>query len=131
MELKDVYFSWKVLSSYLIKPSNNDELDRLIEFSDKLMDIIGEDEEHELFGLLDMVGDIIHKYEIENIPEPAATPVESLKYLMEEHGLKQKDLVEIGSPGVVSEVLNGKRTLNVRQIKSLSEKFGVRSDLFI
>jgi HTH-type transcriptional regulator/antitoxin HigA len=35
---------------------------------------------------------------------------------MEQHGLKQTDLREIGSQGVVSEILSGKRDLNVRQI---------------
>ena len=39
---------------------------------------------------------------------------------MEEHGLKLSDLHEIGSQGVISEILSGKRQLNVRQIKLLS-----------
>jgi len=43
--------------------------------------------------------------------------------LMKRHGFKQKDLVEVGSPGVISEVLNGKRKLNKRQIEGLSKRF--------
>ncbi len=50
---------------------------------------------------------------------------------MEEHGLKQKDLTELGSPGVVSEILSGKRELNKRQIKSLSERFKCNPAIFI
>jgi HTH-type transcriptional regulator/antitoxin HigA len=38
---------------------------------------------------------------------------------------------EIGSQGVVSEVLSGKRSLNSRQIKALSERFGVSPAVFI
>ena len=50
---------------------------------------------------------------------------------MEQHGLKQKDLVEVfGTPSIVSEVLNGKRDLNKTQIKRLSERFGVSPELF-
>ena len=50
---------------------------------------------------------------------------------MQEHDLKQKDLKEIGSQGIVSEVLNGKRKLNTTQIKKLANRFGVSSAVFI
>jgi HTH-type transcriptional regulator/antitoxin HigA len=50
---------------------------------------------------------------------------------MEQHGLRQSDLPEIGSQGVVSEVLAGKRELNVRQIRALSERFGVSPATFV
>jgi len=49
----------------------------------------------------------------------------------EEHHLKQSDLSEIGSQGVVSEILSGKRQLNTRQIKLLSARFHVSSAVFI
>ncbi|MEK7734183.1 MAG: transcriptional regulator, partial [Pseudomonadota bacterium] len=48
-----------------------------------------------------------------------------LKFLMQQHDLLQTDLPEIGSQGVVSEVLAGKRELNARQIKRLAMRFGV------
>jgi len=51
--------------------------------------------------------------------------------LMEEHCLKQSDLSEIGSQGVISEILSGKRQLNVRQIKILSKLFKVSPAVFI
>jgi len=51
---------------------------------------------------------------------------------MEQHKLKQNDLKnEIGSQGVVSEVLNGKRQLNVDQIKKLAKRFHVSASTFI
>lgn len=49
---------------------------------------------------------------------------------MEEHGLKQDDLKEIGSQGVVSEILRGKRELNTRQISMLAKRFGVSPAAF-
>ncbi len=45
--------------------------------------------------------------------------------------LTQSDLPEIGSQAVVSEVLNGKRDLNVRQIRALATRFGVSPAVFI
>jgi HTH-type transcriptional regulator/antitoxin HigA len=51
---------------------------------------------------------------------------------MEENRLKQTDLVGIvGSRGVVSEVVNGKRTISKSQTKSLGEFFHVDPSLFI
>ena len=50
---------------------------------------------------------------------------------MEDHGLRQSDLPEIGSQSVVSEVLAGKRKLNARQVKALSRRFGLPADLFL
>lgn len=55
-----------------------------------------------------------------------------LAYLMEAHQLKQSDLeYEIGSQSVVSDILSGKRSLNVRQIKRLAERFKLSPAVFI
>jgi HTH-type transcriptional regulator/antitoxin HigA len=50
---------------------------------------------------------------------------------MEEHGLTQSDLSEIGSQGVVSEILNNKRELNVRQLRALARRFHVSPAVFL
>jgi HTH-type transcriptional regulator/antitoxin HigA len=50
---------------------------------------------------------------------------------MTQHGLKQSDLSEVGSQGVVSEILAGKRELNLRQVRALSERFGVSVATFV
>lgn len=54
----------------------------------------------------------------------------TILYLMEEHELTQSDLSEIGTQGVVTEISSGKRQLNVRQIKCLTERFGVSPAVF-
>ncbi|MNN97350.1 Antitoxin HigA [compost metagenome] len=56
--------------------------------------------------------------------------MEVLRYLMQEHGLSQTDLPEVGAQSVISEILGGKRQLNVRHIRALSERFGVPADVF-
>jgi len=50
---------------------------------------------------------------------------------MQEHGVRQGDLPEIGSQGVVSEILSGKRRLNTRQVRALRKRFGVSPMVFI
>jgi len=77
------------------------------------------------------VGDLIADYETEYHPIPEATGIQALKFLMEQHALSQSDLPEIGSQGVVSEILSRKRELNIRQVRALSKRFGVSSGTFV
>lgn len=99
---------------------------------DKLIDEIGSDEKHELSSLLSVLGSLIEQYEEDGVHIGDTAPADVLRYLMAEHGLKQADLAaEIGSQGIVSEVLNGKRKLNARQAKVLGGRFGVSPAVFL
>ena len=104
---------------------------RMTEMLESLLKEAGGDERHPIMGLVDIVGDLIEDYETEQHSLPETTGIEALKFLMEQHGLKQSDLEEIGSQGVVSEILTGKRELNVRQVRALSERFGVSTATFL
>lgn len=75
--------------------------------------------------------DVNEDYEAEHHPLPDTTGVQALKFLMEQHGLKQSDLPEVGSQGVVSEILKGKRELNLRQVRALGTRFGVSAATFV
>lgn len=90
-----------------------------------LIDAGAGDEAHSLAPLLGLLGEFIAAYEDAMFPQSDASPAEVLRLLMEQHGLKQGDLPEIGSQGVVSEILSGKRELNKNQIARLAERFGV------
>ena len=96
-----------------------------------MLDEIGTDEGHPMYEFLDTLGTLIHAYEEKHASIPSASGAEALQYLMEEHGLRQSDLPEIGSQGVVSEILNGKRELNVHQIRALAQRFCVSTAVFI
>ena len=48
---------------------------------------------------------------------------------MAEHGQRQSELPEIGSQGVVSEVLSGRRALNLCQVMALARRFAVPMDV--
>jgi HTH-type transcriptional regulator/antitoxin HigA len=85
-------------------------------------------EERELADLLTL---LIEDYEEKQYQLPKASPLEVISFLMEQHELKQKDLVDVfGTPSIVSEVLRGKRELNKEHIRRLSERFGVSPELF-
>jgi HTH-type transcriptional regulator/antitoxin HigA len=80
---------------------------------------------------MDVIAVLVEAYEDEHIPEPLGDPISVLKFFMEEYGIRQKDLSELGSQGVVSEILNGKRDLNLRQVKALSNRFNVPVSVFV
>ena len=107
------------------------EFKRVVKFMNGLLDAVGDDEGHDLAGLLDVVGQFVEEYESAHHTIPEAPPHEVLRFLLDQHGLKQTDLCEIGSQGVVSEILAGKRDLNVRQIRALSKRFGVSPATFV
>jgi HTH-type transcriptional regulator/antitoxin HigA len=107
------------------------DYDRAVATLNELLDEVGTDEQHPLYDLLDTLGTLMAAYEAEHISFATSTGGEVLAYLMEEHNLRQSDLPEIGSQGVVSEILSGKRELNVRQIRALAARFGVSPAVFV
>lgn len=107
------------------------EYTRAVEMLDAILDEIGEVERHPMAELADAISVFIEKYEAEHVPIPATKPAAVLKFLMREHDLRQSDLPEIGSQGVVSEVLTGKRELNTRQIKRLAKRFNISPAVFV
>lgn len=118
-------------TEFIFVPTNEAEYDRLVELLDELTDVVRDDETHPLAKMMDVIGVLVEDYEDEHIPEPTGDPISVLKYFMEEYELKQADLSELGSQGVVSEILNGKRALNLRQVRALSERFKVPVSVFV
>jgi HTH-type transcriptional regulator / antitoxin HigA len=86
-------------------------------------------EQRTLYKLLVM---LIEAYEAEHYPMGKSTPHEILQHIMESSGTRQSDLVGvIGSSGVVSEVVNGQRSISKAQAKALGDYFKVSPSLFI
>jgi HTH-type transcriptional regulator/antitoxin HigA len=96
-----------------------------------LLDEIGTDERQPLYDLLDSLGTQIHAYEEKHFEEPDVSGSEMLRYFMEEPGLRQSDLSEVGSQRAVSEVLRGKRELTAKQIRALASRCHVSPAVFI
>jgi HTH-type transcriptional regulator / antitoxin HigA len=75
---------------------------------------------------------LIKAYEVDHYPIEKSTPHEILQHIMASSGTRQSDLVGIiGSSGVVSEVVNGKRSVSKAQAKALGDYFKVSPSLFI
>lgn len=133
IQLKYLLPAWETFRSATDIAPIRDEAHyrRTVAMLETLLDETAGDENHPAMGLVDIVGDLIGDFEAEHHPLPDVTGVQALKFLMEQHGIKQCDLHEIGSQGVVSEILTGKRDLNIRQVRALSERFGVSPATFV
>ncbi|MGI0479431.1 helix-turn-helix domain-containing protein [Geminocystis sp. CENA526] len=82
--------------------------------------------------LLELLYVLIEQFENDNYPITEGSPLEILRHLMEENKIKQEELIGIiGSRGVVSEVVNGKRGISKTQAKALAQFFNVDISLFI
>jgi len=127
---KDIRENWKVIEPLLTIRTEAD-YDRAVKRLNSLLDEVGDDERHALYGLLDTLGTVIEAYEEEHHPLPDSDGPGILRYLMQEHGLGQSDLPEVGSQRVVSETLSGKRALNLRQIRALAARFHVSPAVFV
>jgi len=106
------------------------EYDAAVARLNALVDEVGNTKDAR-YRLIETLSVLIEAYDSEHHSLPEASSLEVLRFLIEEHGLTQKDLPEIGSQGVVSEVLAGRRRLNVRQIRALAARFGVDAGAFI
>jgi len=94
------------------------------------LDLIGDDERHPLAEVLDYLADRIRVYEEKHVRIPAAGPAEVLRFLMEQHGLKQGELADCAPQNRISDFLNGRRAISKDIAKKFAARFQVRADLF-
>lgn len=81
---------------------------------------------------IEVLSALIEKYEDSKFPVQKPSPIEAIRFRMDQQGLTQKDLVPyIGSQGKVSEVLRGKRPLSINMIRALHEKLGIPAEVLI
>lgn len=96
-----------------------------------LLGEIGSDENHPLAEVLDWLAERVAVYEEERHPIPEAEPKEVLRFLMDQHGLKQDDLADCAPQGRISDILSGRRGISKEIAKKLARRFGVSAALFL
>ena len=133
MKLQDISTHWVALHEALgvgAPLAEEAQYAQALAFVEQVFDEVAQDPSHPLGGLVDLLADRIREYEDRAHPWPdTSTPATVLASLMEEHGLKQSALPEVGAQSVVSAVLAGKRKLNLRQVKALAKRFSVPLDV--
>jgi len=83
-------------------------------------------------ALAEMLTLLIEDYEEKRYPLPRVSPNQSLRALMDDRGLKHKDIWPVlGNKGAATEILNGRRSISKAQARRLAEFFQVPIDLFV
>ena len=130
LEIRDSVYA-KLLAKSLPRPirtgAEHARLTAMLLEMDERDDLTPEEE-----ALAEVLTLLIEDYEEKYYPLPQVSPNESLNSLMEERGLKHKDIWPVlGNKGAATEVLSGRRSISKAQAKRLSEYFRVPVDLFI
>ena len=135
MNLTDITAHWVALHEALGLGSpiqNEAQYAQLLEVLEALMKDQATADATSMTGLMNLLADRIRAYEEQTQPwPPQSTPASRLAFLMEQHGLRQSDLPELGPQSVVSELLRGNRTLNMRQTVALAKRFALPMEAFV
>lgn len=107
------------------------DYDRMVALMDSLLEAAGDDEDHPLSGLLDVVGELVSKYEQKHHAIEPAEPKDALRFLMESRGLKQEDLSALVPQGNLSAILAGKRKISAALAGKLAKFFGISAAVFV
>lgn len=122
---------WRHVRAFPLVPIRDAaHLEQALEIIDRLTDQPQRSEGAEEY--LGALADLVYVYEQDHVTWPPVSGVDVLRHLMEEHNLTQADLAPLfGGRSVISEVLAGKRHLNLTHITRLAERFGLPADAFI
>jgi HTH-type transcriptional regulator / antitoxin HigA len=105
------------------------EYDRALAIAERL--VANRNLSNEESQFLSLIVTLIEYYESKNYPMGDVSPHAALLHLMEYSGTSQSDLIgSIGSPEVVAEIVDGKRSIDPIQAKALGEYFQVSASLF-
>ena len=107
------------------------EYERTLALMNDLLDVVGEQEDHVLAGLLDLVSELVEDYDASHYAIEASEPKEALRYLIAMRGLTQSDLAEIVPQSNLSAILAGKRKISASLAGKLGRYFNVSPAIFV
>jgi HTH-type transcriptional regulator/antitoxin HigA len=133
MDVPELTRAWSAFQEHArLEPIRTEEdLERIQDLADTLALSVGDDQSHPLWSLFELTMTLIERWEDEHVSLRTATPRDVLRFLLEEHGLKQKDLSDIAAPTLISDILAGRRAISKRLAKALAERFHVDIAAFI
>lgn len=121
---------WQHIEPYAKVPVNKAEYRRQRALLDKLMEQTLQKNDKHMVNLLELIARNLQAYEEKHFPLEHSTPIDILKFLMQEHGITQSNFPEIGSQSLVSKILTGKRKLTAEQIANLAKRFHLSPAVF-
>ncbi|MCW8878230.1 MAG: helix-turn-helix domain-containing protein [Kangiellaceae bacterium] len=122
---------WGNVAPVVDTPKSTEDYEVLLQNLRDAIELVENQTNSPLAGLIKAMARAAKEYEGNYLAERQGGALLALRYLIKLHGIKQSELKEIGSQGVVSEVLSGKRSLTLRHVRELSKKFKVSPSVFI
>lgn len=122
---------WNMVAPVVDTPKTHEDYEALLSNLKTTMELVENRTNSPLSGLIKAMSRAAQDYEKTNIISKQGGALFALRYLIKLHNVKQADLREIGSQGVVSEILNGKRSLTIRHVRELAKRFNVSPSTFI
>ena len=117
--------TWSSIADTIVVPHTEAEYERVVAMLDELIDVVGENEEHPLTALMEILGVLVEAYEDRHVPDLPGDPLSTLQWLMAEQEITPDDLPELGSMAEVNQILAGRVELTPTQIKLLAKRFHV------
>ena len=133
LDIKTLQKTWAAFDriAHLRPIRTEEEYDRTVSLMNYLLDMVGNQEDHALSGLLDLVSELVADYDTNHFAIEASAPNEVLRYLIELRGLKQGDLAEIVPQSNLSAILSGKRKISATLAGKLAKFFNISPAVFV
>lgn len=133
LDIKALQKTWAAFDriAHLRPIRTEEEYDRTVSLMNYLLDMVGDQEDHALSGLLDLVSELVADYDTNHFAIEASEPNEVLRYLIELRGLKQGDLAEIVPQSNLSAILSGKRKISATLAGKLAKFFNISPAVFV
>ena len=132
-DIRALQASWQAFDTLAqLRPIHSEaDFERMAAMMNALLDDVGDDEDHPLSGLLDLVSDLVSRYEQAHHAIEPALPKDVLRFLMETRGLKQEDLSSLVPQSNLSAILAGKRKISATLAGKLGKFFGISPAVFV
>ena len=133
LDIKALQKTWAAFDrvAHLRPIRTEEEYDRTVSLMNYLLDMVGDQEDHALSGLLDLVSELVAGYDANHFAIEASEPKEVLRYLIELRSLKQGDLAEIVPQSNLSAILAGKRKISATLAGKLAKFFNISPAVFV
>jgi HTH-type transcriptional regulator / antitoxin HigA len=134
-EINQVLTRWEAFSSvaqgYLNPISSDDEFEATEALLDEIADRMSSANDPRYSALFRILMERVAAWEEEYVPMPEVTPQQTLRFLMEQHKLKQTDLIDLVDQSTLSKILRGERAISKALAANLAKYFHTSKEVFL
>lgn len=133
LDIQALQTSWMAFDSMAhVRPIHTEaDFERMVELMNSLLADVGDNEDHPISSLLDLVSDLVSRYEQLHHAIAPAQPKDTLRFLMDARGLKQEALSSLVAQSNLSAILAGKRKISATLAGKLGKFFGINATAFL